>query len=94
MANIYERMIELLHHEMVIDGLSHSRAITLSVSAVERLHGKMGGRNVYLPVRHPVMGRQERNRQIRKSFNGRNKQEIASRFGVSTRTVHRICCNK
>ena len=48
-----------------------------------------GGSNVYIPVhRKMVMG--ERNRKIAKEYNGKNEQELALKYNMSTQNVKSV----
>ena len=92
--NIYSRMIDLLQHQLTETGVRQDTAIYVSARAIESLRNEIGGREVYLPRRHPWAGMDERNRSIRATFNGRNIANVCSRYALSRSSIYRICRKK
>jgi len=86
MKDIYQHMIETLQNRLAATGIPQHKAISACAGAVEQLCSEYGGREVYLPKRHPWM---DRDAAIRREFNGQNIDVVCEKFEVSARTVYR-----
>ncbi len=67
-------------------GIGKRLAHLLARSLEERIRMTLGGRRSYIPKPDT----EERDRQIRERFNGRNHSDICHEFGIAKTTLYRI----
>jgi Mor family transcriptional regulator len=67
-------------------GLNDSIAKPISEAVLDGLREDFPGQTIYIPAR----SREERNRQLRSEFNGRNHKELGKKYGVSQPQLYRI----
>lgn len=68
-------------------GAGEALAARIAEAMFEGMRERIGGREVYIPA--PDLTK--RNAEIRRSFNGRNLDDVMRAFGVSRATVYRAC---
>ena len=67
-------------------GMADGEAAWVAREVETRVRERYGGRRVYIAA--PT--REERNAAIRKEYNGRNRDEICRRWGISRTTLYRL----
>ena len=67
-------------------GLTEQLAGDLSVAIIEKLMDTCGGGAVYLPKQDKTL----RNKLIKQRFNGNNRDQICTEFGISKSTLYRV----
>ncbi len=89
MSNKRLELIDVLREELNAAGLCFGvdRASDLTESVVRRVVLRLGGLHFY--ARTKVRGRDEVRAAVLREFDGTNLQQVARRYGISTRTVYR-----
>lgn len=83
--------IAVLREELAAAAICHGveRVEDLTDALVTRVVRRLGGANLYVPVRR-IVEREKLGREVLAHFNGRNTRELARRFGISVRQVQRL----
>lgn len=83
--------IAVLREELAAAAVCHGveRVEDLTDALVTRVVRRLGGANLYVPVRR-IVEREKLGREVLAHFNGRNTRELARRFGISVRQVQRL----
>jgi Mor family transcriptional regulator len=89
MSNKRLELIDVLREELNAAGLCFGvdRAGELTESVLRRVVTRMGGLHFY--ARTKVRSRDEVKAAVLREFDGTNCQQVARRYGISTRTVYR-----
>lgn len=66
-------------------GFSERIAVEIAAEILQRLVDDWRGERVYV-----CHSREERNAAVKRDFNGRNKDEVCKKHGISERTLYRI----
>lgn len=87
----YRTIFEAIMQESIRRGIEPERATEIAACTTERLRVSLGGQTVYYQTRkHPFISVEDRDRQIRERWNGRNTGELARQFGISIKRVRVI----
>ena len=69
------------------NGLNEHAASQLAEAIVRGLRRRLGGDNLYIPV---LSDRTQRDASIRHEFNGRNREDVCKKYGVSKTRLYEI----
>ncbi|MDE5771349.1 MAG: transcriptional regulator [Ruminococcus sp.] len=84
-----EKIISFEH----LSGDQRELAETVGLEVYKILIENFGGCQLYIPKWETVF-KEVRNKEIRKNFNGFNYRELAKKYNLSEKTVHKIVCEK
>lgn len=84
-----------LHDELTIivreeTGLNEGFASQFAARILDGLRKRLGGKEVYIPAED----RQARDAAIRADYNGRNRQEVCRKYGISRTRLYEIIGEK
>ncbi|MDH1700286.1 Mor transcription activator family protein [Comamonas terrigena] len=87
--------IAVLREELAAAAVCHGveRVEELTEELVRRYVQRLGGGQVYVPVRR-IVERDKLAKELYAHFDGRNTRELARRFGISVRQVQRLLSSK
>lgn len=74
-------------------GFHEQYAATLAEPIVNGLKKRFSGQEIYI-AKNPRLDVAERNECIRKEFNGRNLEDIMSKYGLGKTSIYNIVGNK
>ena len=85
--------IELLHEVTLIVreeiGFNDNFADQIAEAITRGLRRRLGSQEIYIPA----PDKRDRDEQIRAEFNGRNRDEVTKKFGISKSRLYQIVSN-
>lgn len=92
-VQLHADFTEIVREEI---GMNERFASALAHAIVTGLRKRYGGQRLgsHNGVYVPAPGKQERNRSIRKRFNGKNWRELCDEFGITRRRLYQIVGEK
>lgn len=85
--------IEKITNYEQLSGEQREFAEIVGIEIYNILTENFGGCQIYIPKRETIL-KNIRNKEIRKIFNGCNYREIARKYNLSEKTVHKIISGK
>lgn len=85
--------IEKITNSEQLSGEQKEFAEIVGIEIYNILIENFGGCQIYIPKRETIF-KNIRNKEIRKNFNGCNYREIARKYNLSEKTVHKIISGK
>lgn len=86
-------LVDVLRATFIRRGLAEGVALDSAQSAVLAISQHLGGRQIYLPTGERIRAAM-RDRRIYLEYNGRNREELALRYGITTRRVEMIAAEQ